>query len=229
MNPAEADKFSTKQKALAHYKEKYGSCMGKTLKFNAKYSGKMNVGYNCKHCTEFFLKITLKMKGDLQYWSLSRTSALEHKSKDPSTGFTIPCVGKVEGSISSITSNTVVTQVLNHNLPIKVIQNVAAALNINTSVDVIKKANKEFKISAQQHLDGYNLLEPYLHELKRLNPGLLYEIQRVPDSTAFLRLIVIPQYTKDVQQYQYPLLGLDAAHMKDIVLNQLSSTAPRRI
>ena len=95
--------------------------------------------------------------------------------------------------------------------------------------NVIKKANAISKISGKEHKESFNLIEPYLYEMRNLNEGLNYKIDRAPDTHIFKRLIIVPHYATAVSQYMYPVVGLDCAHMKTIVVSHTSDTMSRTL
>ena len=95
--------------------------------------------------------------------------------------------------------------------------------------NVIKKANSISKISGKEHQASFNKIEPYLFELRNLNQGMHYKIDRAPDSFVFQRLMIIPHYATAVVQYMYPVVGLDCARMKTIVVSHASETMSRTL
>ena len=97
------------------------------------------------------------------------------------------------------------------------------------SNDTIKKANRACKISGKEHAESFNKIEPYLFELRNLNQGLLYKVERVDSSSSFKRLIIIPHYVTSILHYIYPVVGLDSAHMKTIVISNATQTSSRTL
>ena len=70
-----------------------------------------------------------------------------------------------------------------------------------------------------------NYVEPYLDELRKLNPGCTVRLDKLASESEgdkFQRLFVIPSYTKPLinDEYGFSVVGLDAAHMKDVVLKK---------
>jgi hypothetical protein len=98
------------------------------------------------------------------------------------------------------------------------INRIGLALGQNITDDVIKKANRDAKISGQQHLEGFALIEPFLDELKKQNPGTVICVERKENSTDLKRLAVIPSTTIDALQNLLPVYGVDGAAMKPVRL-----------
>ena len=209
-------RFNSKDEGLAFFKGMYG--VNKTLRFNKAYSGAAQVMYTCKDCNNFKLVLTRKQKKELgTWWSLSKTACLEHASSSASGKY--PCLGQPTMSTRDIVRDPSLRPLLNQALSVKTITSVIEARGARVTDDRIKKANSLSKISGHDHLQSFNKIEPYLCELRKLNEGLQFKIDRVEDSSYLKRIIIIPHYTRSVLQYMYPTVGLDCAHMKTIVVS----------
>ena len=94
---------------------------------------------------------------------------------------------------------------------------------------VIKKVTAEVgHLKTLDHLNGFLLLEPFLEAMKISNPGFIYRLSLDGSITdkiqSFLRLCFCMPYTKSIVNggYYMKVLGIDTAHLKDIVLSKKS-------
>jgi hypothetical protein len=220
-------RFDSKEEAVNHFFKEHG--VGKSLYYDRKYSGQLQVKYLCHDCKNFALIISRKSKGEQEWWSLAKTANLVHATTDAATGLLMPCMGRHAASSREIVSHPVLSQVLNKGLPINEVVKIVEASGLDASIDVVKKANRGSKLSADDHLNGFGMLEPYLEELKTINSGLQYQVIREEGNNNLKRVIVMPQYTAAIIQsnYIFPVVGLDAGHMKDIIIYNESSRHQR--
>ena len=70
-----------------------------------------------------------------------------------------------------------------------------------------------------------NYIEPYLNELRKLNPGCTVRLDKLASESEgdkFQHIFVTPSYTKPLinDEYGFSVVGLDAAHMKDVGLKK---------
>ena len=161
------------------------------------------------------------------WWPLAKTAALEHSSTSPSGKF--PCLGQSTATPAGIVNDSVLRPLLNKSIPIKTLASVIEARGFRVTTDVIKKANSISIISGSDHAESFNKIEPYLFEIAKLNHGMHYRIDRNDDTSLFHRLIIIPHYTTSILQYMYPIVGLDSAHMKTIVVSNATKSSPRML
>jgi hypothetical protein len=94
----------------------------------------------------------------------------------------------------------------------------------------IKKSKVGIGITAEEHLRGFAFLEPFLVCIKRMNPNFTYKI-RVTEDGKFDGLAVVFQYAAECfnQNFLKPVIGLDVAHMKDIIVQKLPRTLLQKL
>lgn len=56
---------------------------------------------------------------------------------------------------------------------------VAENSNIIPSIDVVKKANNDIKISAVEHYQSFSSFIPFLKEFTKLNPGFKFKLKNI--------------------------------------------------
>ena len=86
-------------------------------------------------------------------------------------------------------------------------------MNKAVSSDTIKKIKQKQRLSWEDCLESYELIEPFLCELKSQNQRTIYSVERLSDG-ALKRVGVILHYVQDFIPFLYPVLGIDAGAMK---------------
>ena len=93
---------------------------------------------------------------------------------------------------------------------------VTAATGVSTSTDVIKKATRNLKPDPHDQAD-FKLVWPLLQCFQNANRGFKFDIKA--DAEGHLeRIVAVFGYAGDILKHAYCILGLDAAHFKDIVI-----------
>jgi hypothetical protein len=92
------------------------------------------------------------------------------------------------------------------------------ANQVEVSIDVIKKACSESRITPEEHFRSFQLLEPFLDEFVHLNPGSAVDVDWDSDTQEFKGFaVVMPYVAKCIElEYSRPIYGLDVAHMKPV-------------
>lgn len=94
---------------------------------------------------------------------------------------------------------------------------------IQTTVNKVKKASVLVnKQQLEEHLESIQYIIPWLEVMKEKNPSFHFKVDRqlVGDCNMLQRINIVFPYTKELveSQYMIKLLGIDGAHMKDIVM-----------
>lgn len=108
---------------------------------------------------------------------------------------------------------------------------------IQTSENKVKKASMLInKQKLEEHLESIHYIIPWLEVMNEKNPSFHFQVdkEKVEDCNMLQRINIVFPYTKELveSQYMIKLLGIDGAHVKDIVMqsceliekNQSSST-----
>jgi hypothetical protein len=99
-------------------------------------------------------------------------------------------------------------------------------LNLTVSIDVLKKANNESKISAIEHYISYCYIKPYLYLLHRTNPGFKYNIEWNSCTDEFERLAFLFPYSVQCMEHCFNVYGVDAAFLDGISIKGIFVTSP---
>ena len=217
---------SSRKECVDFYRNKFGIREGKTLNADNEFSGGRQVGFKCSGCENFHIKVTNKRDSNL--WTLSKTSRVEHFTLRDD-GLKIPCASSdlKASSIDVVGNNVMALLIEAPSVSNELREMVGNALGIDASADVLKKATKISKISGTKHVESFSHIEPLLDEVKQLNPDTFVNVERKDGSNEFKRLTIIPHYTKHIVSHMYPVIGIDGAAMKDIII-QSSATDPNR-
>ncbi len=113
-------------------------------------------------------------------------------------------------------------------LSIKALQQVLGAgpFPIVASTDCLKKASILLQFTPEQHELGFIRLEAFLQLLKEQNPGMEFQIQ-VDDDGQLTQLLIVVPHAKAVEKFLFKVIGIDSAHIKDIVYDKKEH--PRRL
>lgn len=93
---------------------------------------------------------------------------------------------------------------------------------MNVSQDVIKKGKHILEIKPDEHVKGYTMLQLFLKATRNKNSTVQYEIIR-SDSNEFKAVYIILANAAISSQYCLDVVGIDAAHMKSVIM----TTSPR--
>jgi hypothetical protein len=93
---------------------------------------------------------------------------------------------------------------------------------------VVKKVAAASRISTNEHLRSFALLEPFLAELVDLNPGTHYDVDVDVETQEFKGCALVMPYLKGGLENEIlrPIFGLDVAHMKLIELEDSITLKP---
>ena len=222
VNDINFKRYDNKQDCKNALFYKYGQQKGRTLKPSSHGSGYFT--YRCanKDC-DFKMVITNKSNT----WGLNRDSSVLIHQETKADGTIYNCQGEFKATSKEIANIPAVHALVGQRVKHSTIKSVAATQGAVVSKDIIKKG---FAVKMPTRSDiehSANYVEPYLDELKRLNPGCEVKVERYPntdpDADAKLhRFFVIPSYTKPLinDEYGFTVVGLDAAHMKDVVIKK---------
>ena len=94
---------------------------------------------------------------------------------------------------------------------------------IQTTPNKVKKASILInKQNLEEHLESIHYIIPWLEVMKEKNPSFHFKVERqqTGDCNMLERINIVFPYTKELveSQYMIKLLGIDGAHMKDIVM-----------
>ena len=179
------------------------------------YKSCNQAGLQCKDCPSF--KLYYYKCKNLNCWKRSPMTNDTHG--DIVNGRVIPCSGNYSVmKVSNVLNDNIISKMLNGNMTIKEIQDTAISLQKSLTTDVIKKARQQNKLSKEEHLEGFSLIEPYLKSLKELNPGTEYVVERESDGITFKSFAVILHYTKHILDFVMPIFGLDCGAMTPVRL-----------
>jgi hypothetical protein len=81
------------------------------------------------------------------------------------------------------------------------------------SKDVIKKANQKFKLTAIDHVSSMSLLQPFLEEFARKNPGFKFDLEKDPVTHQFKRVAVLFPYSVIAMKHCFKVFGVDSAFL----------------
>lgn len=87
----------------------------------------------------------------------------------------------------------------------------------NVTESDVKQINAMLKITPQEHIESYDLIEPYFVLSKQLNPTLSYDIEP-KGGGVFERLTVVMPYTQAFLPNMLNVFGVDAGFMPKIKL-----------
>ena len=95
---------------------------------------------------------------------------------------------------------------------------------------MIKKATVQSRVQADEHVDSFRLIEPYLKAFHNENVGFHYGV-RQDKAGEFQGLAFVMPYLSNAleQSYLRPIFGLDSAHMKEIQLNKNKILKPMHL
>ena len=221
--------FASRKECADILCKKYGVDQQRTLTIHRPSHGSRNEVFLCEGCKDFRMHISKKTRKNNSGWSLSaRTSNLHHRTTEIEGGHEVKyrCKGTYRAKLSDIKNMPQLQALVGTTKTLKGFTTVAKTLGVEISTDVAKKALSGKVLSGQAILSSAAFIEPYLDELKELNPGCEVKLERFPGTDDFHRLLVIPAYTADVvnKGYAYPVIGIDGAHMKDV---QIKKRIPR--
>jgi hypothetical protein len=92
----------------------------------------------------------------------------------------------------------------------------------------VKKAAATSRITTDEHLRSFVLLEPFLAALADLNPGTFYDVDVDAETQEFKGCALVMPYVKSGLEHDLlrPIFGLDVAHMKLIELEDSITLKP---
>ena len=74
-------------------------------------------------------------------------------------------------------------------------------------------------MNAKDHLEGFNLIQAQLSLLAERNNGFVYNIETNETNNELKSISVLMHYANRILEYSFKIIGLDAGHMKDIVID----------
>jgi hypothetical protein len=166
--------FALRDECLSHLKKLYGSDVGKTLKAVKKSCGGRQICLSCKDCSNFILYYSDSNNSGI--WKMGGKTEREHFSI-LADGRKMTCSGsQTKISMPQLQNNAVINYLAQNGVNSEIMIGAGSILGLEITKDVSKKLRGKQLLKGQQHLEGYNLLEPLLDTLKELNPTMLIKI-----------------------------------------------------
>ena len=210
--------YTTQEELRDIIYDEFGWKEQKTLKPSRNSHTATYAGYRCSAGCDFRANISLKKDST---WSLiTESSKLKHQKT--TDGVVYKCNGILKVKAKEIPKLPVIQLLVGQHVKHQTISDAGTALGALLTKDIIKKSYAN-KMPTRTEIEySANYIEPYLDELKRLNPDCEVRVERVAGTDEFNRALVIPSYTKSLinDGYAYRVAGLDAGHMKDVILKK---------
>lgn len=229
--------LKSKQECYEHCKQKYVATLGQRFVME-RGSNDYHFTMVCKTCRSRVVTATRCRVVDEETGENDNTFELhdhglspDHPNpKNPSRGCT-PCVSRTPKSSFAEMSRSAALGIAvgegsgtrggkfyKSSMSVQGRQSMATLEGLNgvTHSD-IKKVTAMLKVSPAEHVESYDLIEPYFTMLKELNPGLAYDIEPKTEGV-FERLCVVMPYTQSFLPNMLNVFGVDGGFMPKIKL-----------
>ena len=160
---------------------------------------------------------------------------LNHGGITPGTGLPMLCTGDHAPSTKEVATDPLYLAIKGKGngrkrTSIKVVKSTYAVHHgaIAPTVDVVKKANAESKVSVVELIETYNYILPFCEIAKEMNSDFCYDIKK-DSRNRINKMAVLFPHCKKMFSSCFPLLGLDSAHLPVVKLKGLTEQLLEKI